>query len=217
MVYKAKLKSFAVRYRILAIVLVLLAAGLVALPKYQKNEGISPESLLANAISTERYISTDVLSHKIINQDPSFVLIDVRAEASFKQYTLPNAIHIPLKKLLDEESKAILNQDAVDVVFFSNDHFYADQAWLICNRLGYKNLRVLEGGINQWFETIINPPIPQADSSNEALKLYALRKAASMYFGVEYPDQLTTETPIVRTPKKVMTFKKKKKAAEGGC
>lgn len=210
----------AFRYKILAAILILLAGGLVLLPKYQKHEGIKPEELLSNTINPERYMATDQLAHKIINQDPSFILIDVRDEKSFASYTLPNAINIPLEKLFDEDSNNYLNQNQFDVVFFSNDNFYADQAWILCNRIGYKNLRVLKGGVNEWFTTIINPLKPTDNMPATDFELFAARKAASMFFGVVYPEQINVETPkIVKdAPKKVITVEKKKKApAEGGC
>lgn len=220
MVKKKIAKVLAFRYKILAAILILLAGGLVLLPKYQKHEGIKPEELVSNAMSPERYMTTDRLAHIIINQDPSFILIDVRDEKSFASYTLPNAINIPLEKLFDEGSESYLNQNQFDVVLFSNDNFHADQAWILCNRLGYKNLRVLKGGINQWFTTIINPLKPAENMSAADFELYATRKAASMFFGVVYPEQVKVEAPkiVKEAPKKVITVEKKKKApAEGGC
>ena len=220
MVKKKIATVLAFRYKILATILVLLAGGLVLLPKYQRHEGIKPEELLSNTISPERYITTDQLAHKIINQDPSFILIDVRDEKSFASYTLPNAINIPLPKLFEEDSDSYLNQNQYDVVLFSNDNFNADQAWILCNRLGYKNMRVLKGGINQWFTTIINPLQPAENMPAADFELYATRKAAGMFFGVVYPDQVKVEAPekTKEAPKKVITIEKKKKAAaEGGC
>ncbi|ULC58487.1 rhodanese-like domain-containing protein [Flaviramulus sp. BrNp1-15] len=220
MVNRKLVKFLSLRYKILAAVLIVLAGGLVLLPKYEKHEGISPEELLSKTISPERYISTDDIAHKIINQDPSFILIDVRDENSFKEYTLPNAINIPLKKILDNDATMYINQNQFDVVFFSNDNFYSDQAWILCNRLGYKNLHVLKGGINKWFNTIINPQKPTEDMPKDALDLYSTRKASSMYFGVVYPEQVEIKTPEPvkkAVPKKIITVKKKKKAPEGGC
>ncbi|MBT8317135.1 MAG: rhodanese-like domain-containing protein [Lutibacter sp.] len=219
MVKKKVAKVLAFRYMILAGILVILAGGLVLLPKYEKHEGIKTEQLLSNIISPERYISTDNLADKLINQDPSYLLIDVRDEKSFNKYTLPNAINIPLAKLLDEDSEMYLNQGQYDVVLFSNDNFYADQAWILCNRLDYKNLHVLKGGVNEWYNTIINPLKPAETMPAEAFELYTFRKAASMYFGVAYPEQFKTVIKKAPPkPKKVITVKKKKKApAEGGC
>lgn len=213
----AKVLSF--RYKILALVFIVLAGGLVLLPKYEKHEGIKPEKLLGYAISPERYISSDELAHKIINQDPSFLLIDVRDKESYTKYSLPGSINIPLEKLLEEDSEVYLNQDEFDVILFSNDNFYSDQAWLLCNRLEYKNLRVLEGGINTWFDTVIKPIKPTENQPASEFELYSFRKAASMYFGVVYPDLFMAE-PVEKKviPKKVIPVKKKKKMpVEGGC
>ncbi len=212
----AKILSF--RYTMMAAILILLAGGLVLLPKYQESEGIPAEQLLSNIISLERYVSTDQISDKLISQDPSFILIDVRSEERYNSYTLPNAINIPLKKLLDKEFESYLNQDQYDVVFFSDDNFYADQAWAICNRLEYKNLHVLKGGINKWFTTIINPKKPNENMSSKAFELYTTRKAASLFYGVVYPDQTKTKSVIKKAPRKIITVKKKKKMpVEGGC
>ena len=120
-----------------------------------------------------------------------------------------------------EDSNMYIDQDAYNIVFFSNDNFYADQAWALCTRLDYKNLHVLKGGVNQWFNTIINPAKPTENMPAEAFELYNFRKAASMYYGVVYPEQFKPKKVVVRKAppkKKVITVKKKKKApAEGGC
>jgi len=211
----AKFLSF--QYILLAAILILSAVGLVLLPKYEKHEGIDAKELLSNVISPERYISTDELADNIIKQDPSFIIIDVRDSVSFKKNSLPNAINIPLKKLLGEDASAYLDQDQLDVVLFSNTNFYSDQAWILCNRLGYKNLRVLKGGVNEWFNTIINPPKPTENMPATAFELYSFRKAASMYFGVAYPEAIK-KVVVKKAPKKVRTVKKKKKKKpEGGC
>ena len=215
----AKISSY--RYPIIAAILLILAGGLVLLPKYEKQKGLNPKELLNKAISPERYMSTDKLADIIINQDPSYILVDVRDEESYSKYTLPNAVNIPLNKLLSEDYIAYLNQDQFDVVLFSNDNFYADQAWILCNRLKYKNLHVLKGGINEWYKTIINPSVPEEDMTAQDFELYNTRKAASMYFGVVYPEQVKTEAkPVPKTsaPKQIIPVKKKKKMpVEGGC
>ncbi len=220
MVKKKAAKVLSFRYIFLALILIILAGGLVLLPKVEKQKGIKVEQLLSNIVSPERYISTDQVADKIIAQDPSFILIDVRDAASYKHYSLPNAVNIPLKNLLDEEYEVYLNQSQYDIIFYSNDNFYADQAWVLSNRLGYKNLRVLEGGMNEWYKTIINPSVPDEKMAAADLELYSTRKAASMFFGVMYPEQGKVEEPVVLKPvaKEVIPVKKKKKRpVEGGC
>ncbi|MEN8187097.1 MAG: rhodanese-like domain-containing protein [Bacteroidota bacterium] len=213
--YKSKKILVRTRYKLLASILILLALGLVLLPKHKKNEGINPEQFVNNAVSTERYISTDKLADKIINQDPSILLIDTRPESEYNEFTLPNAVNVPLEKFFDEDLNAFLDQDVYDVVLFSNDNFYANEAWMIGNRMGYKNLYVLEGGLNRWFNTIINPKYPNETAPRKDFELYSFRKAAGMYFGVGTAKKTEAKKPV---KKKVLTApKKKKRAPEGGC
>ena len=91
-----------------------------------------------------------------------------------------------------------------------------------------KNLNVLKGGVNTWFNTIINPKKPTENMASNEFDLYSFRKAASMYFGVAYPEKVSKKPTIVKkvsiaktsstTPKKVIPKKKKKKMpVEGGC
>lgn len=227
MINRSLVKFLSHRYQILAIVFIILAGGLVLLPKYEKHEGISPEKLLADAVSPERYMTTDELADRMINNDPSLLLIDVRDEKSYNEYAIPGATNIPLKKLLDEDFDAYIDQNSYDVVFISNDNFYSDQAWILCKRLGYKNLNVLKGGVNEWYRTIINPIKPDETMPTIAHEQYDFRVAASRYFGVAYPEKLVEDQPEtikktsaqpVAAPKKVVPVKKKKKApVEGGC
>lgn len=208
-------------YEILAVILILLAGGLLLLPTYEKHEGIDPESLLANAISPERYISSDELAHKIISGDPSILVIDARDPDRFASYSIPGSINIPLGEILDEGNEGYLDQAAYEIVLCSDDNFYADQAWILCNRLGYKNMRVLEGGLQDWFNFIINPPVPDENMTNNEHELYSFRKSASMFFGVAYKDEVKgTPSPVkpIANPKTVAPVKKKKKKVpEGGC
>ena len=69
-------------------------------------------------------------------------------------------------------------------------------------------MRVLKGGINEWYATIINPLKPADNMPASDFELYATRKAASMFFGVIYPEQVKVEAPkIVKVaPKKVITI-----------
>jgi len=94
------------RYYFLSFALIAMAFGLVLLPSYKKNEIIKPEELLKNIVSPERYFSTDEIADKLINQDPSILLIDLRDKKSYDAYSLPNALNIPLDSLLLPKNEA---------------------------------------------------------------------------------------------------------------
>lgn len=184
---KTKLRK---RYYFLSFGIIALAFGLLLLPDYKKNEITSPEKLLKEIISPARYMSTDNLADKLINQDPSILLIDVRDKKSFEAYSLPNAINVPLDSLLTISNERFLNQAQYEVVFYSNDDVKADQAWQICKRLAYKNLHVLKGGLNEWFATIINPSLPTEEMSEIEFKKYNFRRSASVYFGMPVSEKI---------------------------
>ena len=146
----AKVTTF--RYQILALIFIVLAGGLVLLPKYQKQEGIKSEVLLSHATSPERYISTDQIANKIINQDPSFILIDVRDEGSYNNYSLPNAINIPHTAIL--ANVELLNLfEGRDMIFYCRSG--ARASWVTDylikkNTLSGATIYHLDGDMKGW-------------------------------------------------------------------
>ena len=123
------------------------------------------------------------------------------------------AKNIPLTDLLIDESKEILSQPGRDFIFYSTGDVYANQAWMLARRLGYKRLYVLEDGLNKWIETIIQPSPPDPTLPQEAIDLYQFRVGAAQYFSGGQIDVQSVE------PQDEIEFtrKKKKRAAEGGC
>ena len=79
--------------------------------------------------------------------------------------------------MFNEAFEGYIDQEEYDVIFYSNDNFKADQAWVLSKRLDYKNLHVLKGGMNQWFSTIINPEKPTELMASSAFEQYAFRRA----------------------------------------
>ena len=52
-------------------------------------------------------------------------------------------------------------------VFYSNGTQDATEAWMLTRQLGYENNYVLQGGLNYWAETIMNPQAPKSTSSDD--------------------------------------------------
>lgn len=201
-------------YYILGALLILISLGLVVLPPAGPEEQIPPEQLLAKVMSPSRFLSPDLVASRLIDEDPSILLVDVRPESDYKSYSLPGAINIPLKDILNEKWKPYLRQKSMDVVFFSNGDLYADQAWILCSRHGCDNLYVLNGGLNKWFTQIMKPQFPPATAPSEVFDLYTFRKAASMYFGGGTPEQINTDISKKNIP---IIMREKKTATAGGC
>jgi rhodanese-related sulfurtransferase len=201
------------RYIVPVIIILTLGVWFVFMPEVD-NSGreLSPNEVLAAMNESSRFITTDEISNLLINNDPTFLLIDVRSEEEYSAYSLPGSINIPLANLLDEEWEGYLNQNAVNNVFFSNDEIKAETAWMICARKAYTNNYVLSGGVNLWFETIIEPVMPSVNSPKADWSLYENRVASSQYFTGSKVD-----APAQVKPRKAVKIKPKKQRAEGGC
>ena len=82
------------KYTILSILLVVLALGLVILPKKNERKETDPRLLLSAIAEKSRYLSADQVTHRIIENDPSLLLIDLRPADQFKAFALPGAVNI---------------------------------------------------------------------------------------------------------------------------
>jgi hypothetical protein len=85
--------------------------------------------------------------------------------------------------------------------------------------LGYQNNYVLQGGLNYWVETILNPVKPGNTASNDEIARFDFRKAASHALGGGGDlSTISTAAPASgSTPKPGVVPVKKKKKASGGC
>jgi len=199
------------RYIFTIFILVSIIFALLLLPKvfycsndteskihYNSNtcNSVNPKGLLLEAINTHRYISADDLTSKIVSEDPSFVLVDLRNEKQFKNFTLPNAINIPFKQVIEEKHQSLFDNDDYTVVLFSNGTVIPDQVWSILRRKSYINIMVLKGGLNEFYTKILNPTNPKETDAKKAHELYSFRKAAGTYFGLPNPDEFIPELEI---------------------
>ena len=121
---------------------------------------------------------------------------------------------IPLDEILMPDWEDYLDQEGVDVVLYSNGDVLADQAWMLCTRLGYNNLYVMEGGLNKWFAEIMQPTLPDETAPSEDFDRYLFRKAAKIHFG---GGSLEMESTPAETQKVKVVKREKKTITEGGC
>ena len=201
----------------LALVIIPLGMIMAAVPQNTTHPyKLSPEELLEQVNSGMQYFSPDEIADMIIKEDPSLLLIDVRPQDEYETFHLPGAINIPLSELLADEWQDYLNQDIRLNVFYSNSTVNANQAWMMCMQLGYKNNYVLQGGLNYWAETIMNPEPPDASSPNEEIAKYNFRKGAGTALG----GGAVNASPGVQeasTPLPQISPRPQKKRTQGGC
>lgn len=200
-------------YIVLIFLLILAGAGLLLLPEREHPEEAGPRELLSDLRNPSRFISVDKVAEMLIDKDPTLILVDVRDMYDYFDFSLPGAHSIPLEEILLYEWVDSLSFEGSEVVLFSNSDIKAEQAWLLLNRSNYDNIHVMKGGLNCWFETIIQPKAPPETASDDEIDLYQFRKGASIYFtgGTAAIEQESGGEAVI------VTRKKKTQVVEGGC
>ncbi len=194
-------------------IVLLLGIGVLILPERSYEEEISADKILAEITDGTRFYSTDDVATMIIDQDPSFILVDVRSMYDFVDFGLPGAINIPFDEMLLPDWDDYFGQNAQKLIFYSNGSVLAEKAWLLAQRLGYDNTYIMKGGLNCWIEDIIRPTPPPETASEERFNQYQFRLGASRYFGGGGED---VQTEIQGEPV-IFQRKQKKTVVEGGC
>jgi rhodanese-related sulfurtransferase len=204
--------------KLLALLLIPMGLIIAAVPQNKTNPyKLTAEELLNEVNNRSQFVTADMVADMIINKDPSLQLIDVRSQDEFEKFSLPGAINIPASSLLSEDYAGILNQNIKMNVFYSNGTLAANEAWLITRQLGYENNYVLEGGLNYWFEAILNPNKPASTSPDEEFAKYDFRQSASQALGgggLTVQPGSDSDNP---TAKPAIKPAPKKKRAAGGC
>ncbi|MCF7807935.1 MAG: rhodanese-like domain-containing protein [Candidatus Marinimicrobia bacterium] len=177
---------------------------------------LTAEEMVIEVQSAAEMVSADNVAHWLISKDPSLQLIDVRSPDEFQKYHLENAINIPLSVILEDEYRDIVDQGVKMNVLYSNGTLDSHKGWMILRQLGFENNYVLQGGLNYWFDTIMNPQAPSVYSADEEFAKYDFRKAASGALGGGGAVTLTAPAKT-KAKKPPIIRKKKKKAPEGGC
>ncbi len=203
---------------LLALFIIPMGLIIAAVPQNKTNPyKLSADELLTEVNSRTRFITPETVADMLVKKDPSLRLIDVRSQDEFEKFSLPGAVNIPVSDLLSPLYRDVLEQNTKMNVFYSNSTLTANEAWMITRQLGYENNFVLEGGLNYWFDTILNPQKPSSTSSDEEFAKYDFRKSAGQALGGGgLTLQAATDQPSSSAKPAIKPSGKKKKAA-GGC
>jgi sulfur-carrier protein adenylyltransferase/sulfurtransferase len=196
--------------------LALLFLGFVAaiLPQRSNPSAELDARQLLAEMRLETYVVTvDELADALINADPSWQLIDLRSPADFAEFHLPGALNIPFDSLLTEAWQPYLDQSARRNVFYGNGTSLARQAWYLTRQMGYQHNYILEGGLNNWFDTILFPKEPAETEGAEALARYQRRLGAKQFFTGAGAQAADPGEAAARKPVPA----RKKKMVSGGC
>lgn len=205
-----KFKSMNIRIAI-SLIIISLGALLAILPQ---NEGerfrTEPDLLARKLAEAELSLSSDQVARMLSSGDTTLLFVDVRSKEEFKKVSLPGAINIPIEDLIKGDPSSMLPADR-KIIFFSNDDIKSNMALAFSYGFNCENIFALEGGLNSWFETIVNSSFSGEKISARENALFESRFKARRLFN-EYnslPDSLKVATANSGFGKRVKL--------DGGC
>jgi rhodanese-related sulfurtransferase len=196
----------------LSVVLLCLGLILAFLPRSGNSSfSIRPKNLLSELLDNSTYFSVDQVARFVVEEDSTVQIIDLRTPEEFREANVPGSINIPYKTLIDRNPASILNNGKTRNIFYSNGDFDSNYALAISRGLNIKNTYVMKGGLNEWYNTIINSSFTGEKITARENSLFETRTRAKKMFSEmnSLPDSLKSK--FFQT--KHLTAKK----LDGGC
>lgn len=172
---------------------------------------VKPQKLLAEVLDNTIYFTVDQVARFVVDEDSSVQVIDLRTPEEFNSANIPGSINLPYSKLLDSDPAAFLNNGKSKNIFYSNGDLDANYALTITRGLNLKNTYAMKGGLNEWFNTVMNSNFTGERISARENALFEIRTKAKRMF---------TEMNSMPDSLKLKFFQAKhlaKKKLDGGC
>jgi rhodanese-related sulfurtransferase len=172
---------------------------------------VRPHNLLSELLDNNTYYSVDQVARFVVSEDSTVQIIDLRTPDEFKMANIPGSINIPYNTLIDRNPGSILNNGKTRNIFYSNGDFDSNYALAVSRGLNIKNTYVMKGGLNEWFNTIMNATFTGEKITARENALFEARTRAKRMFTEmnSLPDSLKAK--FFQT--KHLTAKK----LDGGC
>jgi rhodanese-related sulfurtransferase len=123
------------------------------------------------------HISALDLAERIMKDDRTLRLLDLRTAAEFNEFHIPGASVMSISALAKEP----LPQDAT-IALYSEGGAHAAQAWVLLRLRGYRKVVVLREGIYEWVSRVLEPRLANDATSAEKAE-YTRASVLSRYFG----------------------------------
>ncbi len=144
--------------------------------------------------------------------NPDYVLIDVRNQFEFEKGHLEDAINIYTPNILSDENSDLfkeLKETNKTAVLYGTNPEEVNPPFLILYQLGFDNIKMLAIE-NSYLQNKLITKNSEIENSEADI-------AAFINESRENVSIKPIEEDIRQAPKKIITIKREKKAAEGGC
>jgi len=167
----------------LSLILISLAIVLVFLPPNEnKKDQPQPYKQLKTHSKENFEISIDQAARYVNDNDSTIQFIDLRTQEEFSAFNIPGSINIPYEQLLKKEWQGYLNQTDKTNILYTNGNLKSNLSLALLISQGYKNNKVLTGGLNQWFATVMNTRFKGGLLSARENAIFENRRKAKILF-----------------------------------
>jgi len=175
--------------------IILLGLGLILalLPlSGSRSFTVNPKKLLSEVLDNSTYFTVDQVAKFMVSEDSSVQIIDLRTPEEFRTLNIPGSINITYSKLLDNDPGSFLNNGKARNIFYSNGDFDSNYAIAFERGLNFNNTYVMKGGLNEWFNTVMNSNFTGERISARENALFETRTRARKLFNEmnSMPDSL---------------------------
>lgn len=167
---------------------ILIGVIILFLPQ-QKAKGVmqSTEKEVMEALADPSMVmGADELAYIILNNPKKATLVDLRSAEEYNRFSLPGSVHIPVADVLMREHRELWNDPLKKKVLITNGGIEAAEVQTLLLRKGYREVCVLDGGLNRFTEVIFKEnEAPEGTLGIAELSRYRFRKRAAALFGGE--------------------------------
>jgi len=167
-----------------------------------------------NEIKNESYVNSyeiksitpDELAFRIMDNDKSIQIIDVRSAEEFKKMSLPKSLSFSMNELFNKSAERVITVKHKRNVFIADDELTSRKAAILADKLGYVEPVFLKGGLNEFKKEILEFKMPEEIKTRREADTYRFREKASKVIPV-----------LIEQNKNKIIPKKESKRIIGGC
>jgi rhodanese-related sulfurtransferase len=149
----------------------------------------------------------DELAYLLIDDDNSVQIFDMRQKEQYQALTLPKSYNVTPEYLFGKDAYKQLSLNNIKNVFVADNETDEIKAAYIAQKLGYNNIFVLKGGLNEFRDMILNFKMPEEVMTRREADTYKFRLKASKLMPVLIEKAKKQPGQETKKPKRVL----------GGC
>lgn len=173
------------------------------------------QASLVNALEVPGFVESykvetmtpDEFAYRLLNdREDKLRILDFRPEAVRAKLSLPSSAAATLDSLFEKETSEALLLRGKTYVFAAEDELTERKMAIIAGELGYKRIKILQGGVREFREQILNFKPSKTASAFDRENTYRFREKASRELPV-----------LIQKNKSIGPVQQKAKRVLGGC